>query len=283
MTDLSHLSQKQLIEYAEGEVTTSQAEAVEEILSASSRDRRRLDDIESIMEHLGHVDEEISGIDLVAVVRREIDAMTVESISHTPKKISKGLISALAACILAAISTVLYFQLKPDTNREFTAKAAGPSTPERNRWIGIQGYRVVDGSRPQILTQNATLSRTDRLVFSYTNNGGNPFDYLMIFAIDERGSVFWYYPAFEKEHTDPTAISIRRDARQVALPDAVTHDYATGSIAIYGLFLDRPIAVSTIEKTVADEVSAGDWGEKSHLSLDIEGSALIAVKMEITK
>ena len=91
------------------------------------------------------------------------------------------------------------------------------------------------------------LTVRDGLVFSYTNLGPAPFDYLMIFAVDALGKVSWYYPAYEQHGTDPSAVAIENGTSERGLPDRVHHDFAPGPLTIYGLFARHPLRVSQVE------------------------------------
>src|SRR5690606_27654335 len=97
------------------------------------------------------------------------------------------------------------------------------------------------------------MRKGDGLLFSFDNLGPAPFAYLMIFAVDGAGEVYWFHPAYEDAGTDPRSIAVSgQGGSAVELPDLVHHDVPAGRLAIYGLFTRAPVRVSTVERTVAE-------------------------------
>jgi hypothetical protein len=79
----------------------------------------------------------------------------------------------------------------------------------------------------------------------------------MIFAVDEAGRVYWFHPAYSQEGEDPASIGISKGADQVELKEQIRHEFSEGRLWIYGLFTNRPLRVSAVEKLVED-VSPGE-------------------------
>ncbi|HMA91398.1 MAG TPA: hypothetical protein VKP30_01880 [Polyangiaceae bacterium] len=84
-------------------------------------------------------------------------------------------------------------------------------------------------------------------MFSYTNLGSSPFEYLVIFSVDAHKNVRWFYPAYEQPGTNPASIAIKHDLADVPLPDLIHQDWAPGPIAIHALFSSRPLHVLEVE------------------------------------
>jgi hypothetical protein len=84
-------------------------------------------------------------------------------------------------------------------------------------------------------------------LFSYTNLGPHPFDYLMIFATDASAEVRWFYPAWESAADNPQSIAITRGGANVPLGELVQQDAAEGPLSLYALFTARPLSVKEVE------------------------------------
>jgi hypothetical protein len=91
------------------------------------------------------------------------------------------------------------------------------------------------------------MARNDELLFSYTNLGAQPFDYLMIFAKDADAEVRWFYPAYESAAENPLSIAIARGRANVPLGELVQQEVADGPLALYALFTTRPLSVLEVE------------------------------------
>jgi hypothetical protein len=98
------------------------------------------------------------------------------------------------------------------------------------------------------------LAPGDALVLAYSNPGP-VYDHLMVFAVDQRYRVHWFYPAFERPGDDPAAIAIERGRAGVELGEQISHDYAPGKLRVFALFLDHPLPVSRIEARVAEALA----------------------------
>jgi len=172
---------------------------------------------------------------------------------------------ALAAGTLLAIGATRF---AGGQQPEFRSKsAAGETKPAR--WAGIQVYRVVEGSAPVRL--GSSVSPNDALLFSYTNLGPRPFEYLMIFALGANGRIHWFHPAYERLGTNPRSIPIRGNHTEVALNELVRHDFARGPLSIYALFSRQELRVLDVEAWLAqnrgDESSHTPWGDDVALEL----------------
>jgi hypothetical protein len=93
------------------------------------------------------------------------------------------------------------------------------------------------------------IARADALVLAYSNPT-RVYDHLMVFGVDERYQVHWFYPPFLRPGDDPAAISIAQGRAGVELGEAINHDFVPGKLRVYALFLDRAERVSRIEAVV---------------------------------
>jgi hypothetical protein len=244
-----------LAAYLEGEVTPSEASAIEAELAESPGTRRRLARLREIGEALATPIAEIEQVDLVVPWRRV--AADPSRLPRSPWARWRRLPGMLA--VAAAIAAVAVVALRPPsaTERpptgpsvdEFRAKSAAPGN-NRERWSGIRVYRVDATGEARRLGDR--LRATDGLLFSYTNLGPAPLEHLMVFGVDAEGAVRWFYPAYDREGENPESISIKRGEADVPLPDVIRHDLAPGPLAIHAVFSDRALRVLEIEALLRD-------------------------------
>ncbi len=250
------VSTTDLIRYAEGEVTRSEADEIEGLLKESSRDKSRLDDLHALMGQLANVDELPDPAIFVAGVRDRIERTQPVRQPRSNRKKILTTVTGLAACSLLALALITFGRVS-DEATEFQAKRADVTGNARERWIGLTAYRISTDGVPSPLGD--TMDAGDGLLFSYTNLGQSPFQYLMVFAVDEEGEIFWYYPAYMAEGTNPVSIPIRPGVLNFELTDKVVHSFREGSISIVGLFSDQLLGVLEVEREVGDLVDSGRW------------------------
>ena len=94
---------------------------------------------------------------------------------------------------------------------EFAARGTLPKSDDAS----VSVYRYQATGSELVSTH---VGRSDELSFAYTNRAG--FRYLLVFAVDERGSVFWYYPAWTDASATPSALPITTSTALVELPEA---------------------------------------------------------------
>ena len=284
------LSDKTLLAYLEGEVTQSQAAAIDAALADAPADQRRLERLREMLGHLAGAPDELDQIDLVPAVRRAIGAMPVPA----PRRRQTWPLLAMAAVMLLAASGLVANQLAGSgagqdgpVDGEFRAKAAGEHTPAAadDRWVGVTAYRVAADApaeaQPEPLGERVRPG--DGLLFSFDNLGPTPFAYLMIFAVDSAGEVYWFYPAYEQAGADPSSLAIHgRGQRAVELPDLIRHAFPAGPRAIYGVFTRVPLHVSRVEEAIAALVRTGAWNASQPPRLEIAGAGqeVVPVKVE---
>jgi hypothetical protein len=243
--------------YLEGEVTASERAAIEVELENSAEARRTLAQIRNLTAQLAAPAPELESIDLAARVRAAVRT----PVAFQPRKRNRALVCllGLAACLAAVLLYVnrpsaMHGALAQNTATpeasEFHAKSNGTPLGTGRRWAGIQAYRVVEHGVPEPL--QTELTPKDGLLFSYTNLGSRPFDYLMIFAVDSRNDVHWFYPAYEAAGENPESIRIAHGRANVPLGDLVQQDFAAGPLALYALFTRRPFNVSDVEAWVQE-------------------------------
>jgi hypothetical protein len=234
-----------LAAYLEGEVTPSEAAAIERTLADSAAARRRLEELRSIRDALARPVLDLNAPDLALRVRRAIQGGAPGSSRRAvgPWARRAGLIAVAAGLVVIAGIATLRHPAEP-----FRAKGAGSTDSGAERWAGIQVFRVDHTGKPERATER--LRAGDGLLFSYTNVGPRPFDYVMIFGVDAQGDVRWFHPAYESAGANPTSIPAARGEANVPLAETIHHDFAPGPLAIYALFTMRPLQVLEVEALV---------------------------------
>ncbi|MFZ5897019.1 MAG: anti-sigma factor family protein [Myxococcota bacterium] len=237
---------KSLAAYLEGEITASERAGIEAELRDSADARRTLDQLQNVKNLLATPAVDLESIDLASRVRAAVRHPAGGRKAARRQRWSPLWLGGLAACV----GGVLFIVARPNDDAEFRSKANATISSEGNRWAGIQVYRVSDGGAPERLS--ARMAPHDGLLFAYTNLGKQPFNYLMIFAVDAANQVRWFYPAYETVGTNPKSIAIERGRANVALGDLVQHDLADGALTLYALFTKEPASVLEIEAWVKE-------------------------------
>jgi len=147
------------------------------------------------------------------------------------------------------------------------ARGAGPPTAPSLLWV----YRLHAGGIPELATDR--IGRGDELAFAYANPAGHK--YLCVFATDEHGHVYWYYPAWPSVAPPGTAIAARDGAGPHELPEAVRHRFDGRRLEVHALFSDEPIAVAAVERALASGAPRSDFTPPA-------GTLLVRHSFEVT-
>jgi len=233
-----------LAAYLEGEVTTSERAVIDGELGDSAQARKTLRQLQKIVDHLAAPAPDLETIDLEARVRAAVN-------QPLPARRTRArMLSVWLAGVAACLGGSLLLLVHPPAADEFRSKSNGTASAPAKRWAGIQVYKATEHATPEQL--GGELSSNDGLLFSYTNLGSRPFDYLMIFAVDSRGEVSWFYPAHEQLGENPDSISIRREHANVPLGEIIRQDFAAGPLSLYALFTHEPRRVLEVEAWVKE-------------------------------
>jgi hypothetical protein len=149
-------------------------------------------------------------------------------------------LAAAAACALLLV---------PARPGEFTPRGHAAASE-------LYVYRVQKGARAQRLAAGERIAARDELAFAYTNP--ERFERLMVFAVDDHGHVYWYYPAWTDAAATPSAIAIAPTAQLTELGEAVAHTFDDRGIELYALFTHAPLDVKTVEAALARHAFAPD-------------------------
>ncbi len=149
---------------------------------------------------------------------------------------------ALAAAAAAVLLAVLWLRPPEREPREKGGLMDG------SRRVSLAVY--VRGARGLVPARDE-LESGQPLAFAYSNEAAEGYDRLLLFAVDETWSVYWFYPAW----TDPQAAPaggypILRGA-DLELPDQVAHRYEGSRVWLVALFTRRhELGVREVEAAV---------------------------------
>jgi len=255
---------ERLTAYLEGEVTPSEVARIEAEIRESPTAKRRLENLRRIRDVLCQSTPEHRDLDLVPSLRHALvsPAPLAAPTRSRAWQVSRGWGAAAAGGILVLGLSWVYRH--PRSNfaergtsssptpglgvEEFRAKSGRSVVAGPSRWAGVRAFRVIRTGQPEPLTE--TVPTDASLLFYYTNLGNNPFDFLVIFAVDAHQNVRWFYPAYEQPGVNPASISIKRGLANVPLPDLIHLDWAPGPIVIHALFSHLPLHVLEVEARI---------------------------------
>ncbi|NTX07265.1 hypothetical protein [Myxococcus sp. CA040A] len=125
----------------------------------------------------------------------------------------------------------------------FTARSVGT----RGGDARLLAYAVEPGGHTSLL--GPTLKPDQELAFAFRNPDGHR--YLMVFARDAAGHVYWYHPSWTDPASDPSALPIPPGGDLRELPEAISHPLAPGLLTLHAVFLDSPLTVKQLEALLA--------------------------------
>jgi hypothetical protein len=174
-----------------------------------------------------------------------------------PALVSAGLAVAFACAALVVSVGRMPSPFHRGGGAEFAARGGVPAFDAPQPSLAI--YRVPrDPSRPELLatadTQRAgsLVHAGESLAFSYVNPPAVGASFVMIFARDAEGRVFWFWPAWENASDDPQSLAISQGTNSVELREAVRHELRPGALTIVGLFTPHPLHVHEVEAAIAN-------------------------------
>jgi hypothetical protein len=173
-----------------------------------------------------------------------------------PRRVFVGGGLALACACMA-----LVFSLGRTHGPEFAARGRLPAV-EAAQMPSLAIYRVPrERGNPEALavgeTQRAggVIHAGESLAFSYVNPPSTGASYVMVFARDASGRVFWFWPAWDDAAADPQSLQIPASGSPVELTEAVRHELQPGPLTIVGLFTPKPLHVKEVEGAIANGLS----------------------------
>jgi hypothetical protein len=196
------------------------------------------------------------------------------SASATARPSPLWMVSALAFGAVAALLVLAPRLRTAPVERGSGAPVPGPLTP------AIHLYRLQGRDRTIPVVDH--IAARDALLVAYSNPGPD-HDHLMVFAVDERYHVFWFYPAFLHPGEDPAAIAIDRGRAGVELGEQISHDYIPGKLRVYALFLEGSARVSRIEQLIEETMARPRVPLEREVPLPLAGAYQQAFLLEVDR
>lgn len=162
---------------------------------------------------------------------------------HTPRRPRWQLTAAGAACVVL-LGLVL---VRQDTQTGFAARGAGAARGSR---VGCEVY-VHEPGHAALRLQAGQRVKSEAGYSFVISNRSQEQQHLMLFALDARAELHWFYPAFEAPDHDPSSVVVPATPQVQALPEGVTpEDPAPGPIQFVALFSPTALRVSEVEARV---------------------------------
>ncbi len=148
---------------------------------------------------------------------------------------------AVVAAACAALVFIFVTTSKPEEDDGFTSRGTA-SSPRTDLVV----YHLPKGKQP--IRVDKAIGASDEVAFAYANPTGKK--YMLVFAVDDRDKVYWYYPAWTEPKHNPTAIPIKATPKLHELPEAIRHQYAGARLRVFGVFLNKALTVRQVEAAI---------------------------------
>jgi hypothetical protein len=188
--------------------------------------------------------------------------------------------SARAGLLIAAFTGVALLaapalRTRHDTAGEGAFVARG-GAPDAAVTPALHLYRNLGGQAQAV---SGTVRAGDGLLVAYSN----PSDlaYLMVFAVDVKGGVHWYYPAYERLGDDPAAVPIRARTLGVELGEEIRHVLPAGAMKMVALFTPQPRHVLEVERAVGAALARPAAGAEPLAELAGPDGHTLVVPLEV--
>jgi len=156
--------------------------------------------------------------------------------------------------------------------------AKGGSEGDGSRYVSVAVYARQRGTLERVRRR---VAPRQGLAFAYSNGSPRRFDRLLLFAVDERHEIYWYYPAWTDPRSNPAAVPIRQGSG-IELPDEVTHRYGGSRLRIFALFSRRrDLTVRQVE-AIADRLRREGVAVVDLERFPLEGTAQHTLLLEVS-
>jgi hypothetical protein len=281
------LTQRQAVDYLTGETSASDSERFEAHLEGCPVCGRRLAEIAEIRAGLVAEPGEFEDPALKDAVMTLIDLGRGDRERLPKMRWTRPFIKWIPVAAAAAAVPLLVFQINRnaegagagDDITGFTSRGADPS---EDQWVSVELFeRHEDKGEVIYRPVVERLPRDAALALAYEDRSETPFPYLMVFAVDEKGSAVWYYPETMGSNDDARSISTAGRRGRVTLPEEVTRPLFPGPLRFFGIFSKTPLTTEQVRTEVKRRLRA--VGSLDHLTrLEIDGTGQWTRQVTIT-
>jgi hypothetical protein len=129
---------------------------------------------------------------------------------------------------------------------EFAARGGSSQAVERR--LGFEVFRHAPTA--EAIGANGGMKPGDGLSFVLYNRTGRETQF-MLFAVDAKSDVHWFYPAYQSEAENPKSLPLPAAPQVLALREGVTPENpAPGEFKVVALFHEKPLEVRDVEASI---------------------------------
>lgn len=142
----------------------------------------------------------------------------------------------------------------------------------------IHLYRSTPDNRTERVGK--TISASDGILVAYSNPAPE-LRYLLVFAVDDKKRLHWYYPPYQSLGVDPAAIPVRSGAVGVELGEEIRHSLEPGPLRVFAAFLATQRHVLETEALVQRALDAQAGPATAVVELPIPGATVTSLLLEV--
>jgi hypothetical protein len=202
--------------------------------------------------------------------------------TSAPRTASARWLPLGAAAVGAAAILIVALPRAPSPMRPPTSPEPVARGDERAVTLpALHVFRSVSSHTTAPLADGATIGAREGLLFAYSSLDP-AFTHLMVFAVDSRYGVHWYYPAYLRPGDDPPAIPIAPGRTGVELGEEIRHELPPGPVRVIALFLREPHRVLEIEELVREKLTEPRRPLADESPLLVRGAAQTSIMLRVT-
>jgi hypothetical protein len=186
-----------------------------------------------------------------------------------------------AAAVGAVVLLIVALPRSPSPTHPPTSPEPVARGDERAVPPALHVFRSVSPHTTAALASGATIGAHEGLLFAYSSLDP-AFTHLMVFAVDSKYGVHWYYPAYLRPGEDPPAIPIAPGRVGVELGEEIRHELPPGPMRVIALFLREPRGVLEIEALVRARLAEPRRPLDDDSPLPVRGAAQTSIMLRVT-
>lgn len=244
-------TEKELLAFADADLSPEQLQRVERHLELCRDCARQVVALSRLIEDIATplAPAELDVGEHVAAVMKRLDAPVATA--RPARALTWG---AVALTMVAAMALLFVRGRGYDEEQGQLAARGGPGEPVLSRNVGVQLYTQT----PELhaLSAGSRVLTQTPLTAGLRNTGRAPV-FVLLFAVDARGSVHWIAPEFTLPGSNPRAVLLSPQAGEQLLPTAaVFDDLAPGPLRLIALLSTEPSYVADVEALTAEQLSS---------------------------
>jgi len=255
-------------EFLEGVLEKNRQQALQEHLESCSKCRVALERDRQLLGELRQSDVKLDSMDLVPELVRRLSGKARPVRRH--QRVFRLAIAGAGVVCLTLVAVLWLSRIS-----EYRSK--GGRAEDADRWVGVSTWVIDPNGKSQRV--EGRIGTKSKLAFGYTNLGTHPFEYLMIFAVDSRGKIHWFYPAYLKTKENPQSLPISAGVQDKELPEEIEFQPAPGRLRLIGLFTRRPLRVKQLEAWVNKWLAEASFWTSERLPVPSSGQQIIDLEV----